>query len=111
MPILNGFEAAERIREIERTQPLPAGEARDSAKFNHGIPIIAVSASLRESQRMFMLDKGMDAWILKPIDFERLRTLKRGITDVSQRRQDMYTPGCNWEKGGWMRSPLEDLEG
>lgn len=103
MPILDGFAAAEQIRTLEKANPLPSEKIRLSAKLNNGIPIIAVSASLKESQRSFMLDKGMDAWILKPIDFERLSDLKRGILDVVQRRRDLYIPGCDWERGGWMR--------
>lgn len=104
MPILDGFGAAEKIREIEKADPLAEEAKRVSTSLNNGIPIIAVSASLKESQRTFMMEKGMDGWILKPIDFERLHTLKHGILDVEQRRKDLYVKGCDWEKGGWMRA-------
>ncbi|KAF8319778.1 hypothetical protein DL93DRAFT_2225171 [Clavulina sp. PMI_390] len=103
MPILDGFGAAQRIREIEKASPVPLEQARLSTRLNGGIPIIAVSASLQESQREFMLAKGMDAWILKPIDFTRLSVLKRGILDVKERMQELYTVGKDWEKGGWMK--------
>ena len=105
MPILDGFGAAEQIRKIETANPLPLDALRPSTDLNNGIPIFAVSASLKESQRQFMLEKGMDAWILKPIDFKRLRLILRGVTDVSQREKDVYKPGRNWELGGWLTKP------
>lgn len=106
MPILNGFGAAQRIRRIEKANPLPLDAIRPSTDLNNGIPIFAVSASLKESQREYMMEMGMNAWILKPIDFKRLRVLMRGVTDVEQRRLDVYKPGVNWEKGGWMREAV-----
>lgn len=103
MPILDGFGAAEQIRRIETGNPLPIASIRPSTDLNNSrIPIFAVSASLKESQRTFMIDKGMDGWILKPIDFNRLRVIMKGITDVEQRNKDVYRPGRDWEKGGWM---------
>ncbi|KAF8319784.1 hypothetical protein DL93DRAFT_120462 [Clavulina sp. PMI_390] len=106
MPILDGFGAAEQIREIEKANPLPLDSVRPSTDLNSGIPIVAVSASLKESQRQFMLDKGMDAWILKPINFKRLGVLLRGCIDTEQRKKDLYRPGGDWERGGWMREPV-----
>ena len=106
MPILNGFGAAQRIRQIEKTNPLPFDAIRPSTGLNNGIPIFAVSASLKESQREYMMEMGMDAWILKPVDFKRLSVLMRGVTDVEQRRSDVYRFGVSWEKGGWMREAV-----
>lgn len=106
MPILDGFGAAEKIRQIEKANPLPLDSIRPSADLNNGIPIFAVSASLKESQREFMLEKGMDAWILKPIDFKRLNVLMRGVTNTHQRKQDLYRPTVDWELGGWMREAV-----
>jgi len=106
MPILNGFGAAQRIRQIEKANPLPLDAIRPSTDLNNGIPIFAVSASLKESQREYMMEMGMDAWILKPVDFKRLSVLMRGVTDVEQRRSDVYRFGVSWEKGGWMREAV-----
>ncbi|TFK52362.1 hypothetical protein OE88DRAFT_1628063 [Heliocybe sulcata] len=108
MPILNGFEATERIREFERgLSPLdrPSRSRRKSHQLNGRVPIFAVSASLVESQRSNMSELGIDGWILKPIDFKRLRTILTGVTDLKQRTADLYQPGCDWETGGWLCEP------
>ena len=103
MPILNGFESTERIRQFEAEKPPPDEDSqRLSWKFNGRIPIFAVSASLKESQREDMFKLGMDGWILKPIDFKRLRIILRGISNPSTRHQDVYRTGCSWEAGGWL---------
>lgn len=104
MPILDGYNAAERIRLVEKSTPLAPAALRRSARLNdNGIPIIVVSASLQESQREFMLQKGVDGWLLKPIDFERLSVVKLGVLNRHQRLRDLYHPGCSWESGGWLR--------
>ncbi|KAK0201599.1 hypothetical protein DFS33DRAFT_1385902 [Desarmillaria ectypa] len=109
MPILNGFEATEKIRAVEAESPVST--LRLSHRLNGRIPMFAVSASLFEQQRDKLLKCGMDGWILKPIDFKRLGVILSGVTDVCQRQRDVYRPGCNWESGGWLREnlPLDDL--
>ncbi|CAE6351543.1 unnamed protein product [Rhizoctonia solani] len=107
MPILDGFGATKAIRKLEAASPdetsaIAAG--RTSMRLNGRIPIFAVSASLREKQREDMHDLGMDGWILKPIGFDRLRTIMKGITDLDQRQKDKYQPG-KWEVGGWLGEP------
>ncbi|KAG6865509.1 hypothetical protein C0991_001939 [Blastosporella zonata] len=101
MPILNGFEATQKIRELERTSPAPL--TRLSHRLNGRIPIFAVSASLAEKQHDELLRVGMDGWILKPIDFQRLGVIMKGVTDANQKALDVYRVGCSWEKGGWLR--------
>ncbi|EJC98092.1 uncharacterized protein FOMMEDRAFT_97970 [Fomitiporia mediterranea MF3/22] len=107
MPILNGFEAAKAIRELplaSASSPVSPGkiQARKSKDLNGGrIPIFAVSASLPESQREEMLGYGIDGWILKPIEFKRLRKILSGILHPDQRETTIYKPGVNWEDGGW----------
>ena len=66
MPLLNGFEATERIRGFEQTRE--SNSHRASHKINGRIPIFAVSASLFEDQQEELLKLGFDGWILKPID-------------------------------------------
>ena len=98
MPILNGFDASKAIRFLEHT--FPPGTRR-STQLHGRIPIFAVSASLQERQRHEMVGYGMDGWILKPIDFRRLRTILDVIMNPERRDKVEYRPGCNWEAGGW----------
>ena len=108
MPLLNGYEATERIRALEQDgKDFPL--ARLSHQLNGRLPIFAVSASLLEVQRGDMYNLGIDGWILKPIDFRRLRVILRGVTDAAQREKDVYTPGCSWELGGWLAPPSKAL--
>jgi CheY-like chemotaxis protein len=107
MPILDGFGATKAIRKLEAASPAETSAIaadRTSMRLNGRIPIFAVSASLREKQREEMHDLGMDGWILKPIGFDRLRTIMKGITDLDQRQKDKYQPG-KWEVGGWLGEP------
>lgn len=103
MPLLNGYEATERIRALEEETKDPS--RRFSHVLNGRLPIFAVSASLREDQREDMYNLGIDGWILKPIDFKRLRIILKGVTDRAQREKDVYKSGCNWEVGGWLTRP------
>jgi signal transduction histidine kinase/AmiR/NasT family two-component response regulator len=59
MPIMNGNAAAAQIREIEREK---GREAR--------VPILGVSANVRQEKRQAMLEHGMDGYITKPYSFE-----------------------------------------
>ncbi|KAI0823185.1 hypothetical protein BC628DRAFT_1411740 [Trametes gibbosa] len=104
MPLLNGYEATERIRILEKDAALlPC----ISHQLNGRIPIFAVSASLLEHQRDELYRLGMDGWILKPIDFKRLRAILRGVVDPVQRERDVYRPGISWESGGWFSRPAD----
>ncbi|PIL35229.1 transporter [Ganoderma sinense ZZ0214-1] len=102
MPLLNGYEATKRIRAVEQDRDLVD---RASHKLNGRLPIFAVSASLFETQREELFALGMDGWILKPIDFKRLRAILWGVIDPSQREKDVYHPTANWEIGGWLSRP------
>jgi hypothetical protein len=104
MPILNGLEATQQIRHLETTKL--AKTDRLSSSLNGGrIPIFVVSASLLERQREELEKIGVDGWILKPIDFGRLYTILRGVTDPVQRERDEYRVGGSWEIGGWLLRP------
>ncbi|KAF9485880.1 phytochrome-like protein [Pholiota conissans] len=102
MPILNGFEATRKIRDFEKELNKEIVR-RPSHTLNGRIPIFAVSASLFEHQREELAGHGIDGWILKPIDFKRLAVILKGVIDPIQRQNDIYRPGCSWEKGGWLR--------
>ncbi|TKA54005.1 hypothetical protein B0A53_03287 [Rhodotorula sp. CCFEE 5036] len=101
MPIMNGIDASRNIRRVEGERPIAENEKRPSARLNRGIPILAVTASLPERDRQTIVDARLDGWLLKPIDFKRLRTLLRGATDQEARRHELYRPG-QWERGGWL---------
>jgi CheY-like chemotaxis protein len=103
MPILDGFQCTEKIRELENLQPQEL--TRPSQQNNGRIPIFAVSASLLEARRADLAGKGFDGWILKPIDFKRLDVILKGVLDDHQRQLDLYRPGCDWELGGWFGNP------
>ena len=60
MPVLNGYDATERIREIE------------SVTEQH-IPIIAMTAHAMQGAREECLRHGMDGYLSKPISFSALR--------------------------------------
>jgi CheY-like chemotaxis protein len=59
MPEMNGYEATQRIREIEKMNG------------NH-IPIIAMTAHAMSGAREECLAHGMDGYLSKPIDIEKL---------------------------------------
>lgn len=99
MPIVDGLTSTQMIRQCERSAEHVGHSSL--AQCNGRIPIFAVSASLVESEKQKYVDAGFDAWILKPIDFQRLNTLLTGIFDDETRRKCLYEPG-EWERGGWL---------
>ena len=60
MPVMNGYEATERIRELEN-------------KELANIPIIAMTANAFEEDRQNALNAGMNAHLTKPIDVKELK--------------------------------------
>jgi CheY-like chemotaxis protein len=97
MPIVDGLASTKMIRDTERHRTMVLSPLASK----HGrIPIIAVSASLVERAKDTYVEAGFDGWILKPIDFRRLKTLLAGAEDDSVRDKELYSPG-NWERGGW----------
>jgi CheY-like chemotaxis protein len=61
MPIMDGLEATQKIRNIEREKG-----------NNQHLPIIGVSASVMPEEQKAAYKAGMDAFIGKPIDFDML---------------------------------------
>ena len=59
MPIINGYEAAKRIRSLDR----------EDAKT---IPIIAMTANAFTEDRIKAKEAGMDEHVAKPVDMELL---------------------------------------
>ncbi|PVI02857.1 hypothetical protein DM02DRAFT_521935 [Periconia macrospinosa] len=97
MPIVDGLTATKMIRSYEKTH---SDIYSPRAAHNGRIPIIAVSASLLEKKRQEYIDAGFDAWILKPIAFQRLNELMAAIVDGNIRGKCLYESG-QWERGGW----------
>ena len=59
LPVMNGYEATERIRELEKTT-------------GRHIPIVAMTAHAMQGVREECLSHGMDGYLTKPIDTEAL---------------------------------------
>ncbi|KAJ4407962.1 hypothetical protein N0V91_003628 [Didymella pomorum] len=97
MPIVDGLTSTKMIRSYEKTH---TNIYSPRAALCGRVPVVAVSASLIEKDRQQYIDAGFDAWILKPISFDRLNKLMAAIVDKEIRRQCLYEPG-EWEKGGW----------
>jgi CheY-like chemotaxis protein len=60
MPVLDGLEAARRMRQMPELA---------------GVPIVGISASVSEEDQALSREAGMDALLPKPIDWPRLVTL------------------------------------
>ncbi len=74
MPVMNGYEATERIRAIEKTSQglVPAHT-----------PIVAMTAHAMRGARELCLSHGMDAYLAKPIATEALWRELDGLMPVS----------------------------
>ena len=65
MPVMNGYEATKKIRDLDR----------EDAK---NIPIIAMTANAFEEDKTNALNAGMNAHVAKPLDIPKLlATLKK----------------------------------
>ncbi len=69
MPVMDGIEATIKIREIERLDNI---EGRT--------PIIALTANTMDNDRDKCISYGMDEFMAKPFDIEKLNTL---FTDLN----------------------------
>jgi len=67
MPIMDGYEATEQIRSLDREDAVQ-------------VPIIAMSADVFEESANTAIERGMDGYISKPFNNDQLfRTLKKLI--------------------------------
>ncbi len=76
MPIMNGVEATQTILRYEKERNLPH------------IPIVAVTANALKGDREKFLSDGMDDYVSKPIDFNRLVTVLRKFCSNKQISHD-----------------------
>jgi CheY-like chemotaxis protein len=97
MPIMDGKTAAKEIRKLE-AKPGHQHSGK-SLRIDDRIPIFAVSASLYESDRGD-LSADFDGWLLKPLDFTRVRDLFKALEDPEKRKSEVYRQG-QWERGGY----------
>jgi CheY-like chemotaxis protein len=67
MPVMGGFDATRRIREMEAAGDTPGGPDRPRR-----VPIIAMTAYAMKGDRELCLDAGMDEYISKPIKMREL---------------------------------------
>ncbi|KAJ5093735.1 CheY-like superfamily [Penicillium angulare] len=99
MPIVDGLNATKMIREHERQ--VSTEKTLIQRGTNHSrTPIFALSASLVEKDRHVYSDAGFDGWIMKPIDFQRVHVLLKGVLSPEDRDDALYKAGM-WEEGGW----------
>jgi CheY-like chemotaxis protein len=83
---MDGTDAATAIRKWESGQPERDGQKPDN-RLNR-VPIVAITASVLESDRETCLAAGMDDFINKPINPAQIRTTlekwcPRGVFGVS----------------------------
>ena len=78
MPVMDGLEAAENIRKIEKEKAVPSQSA---------IPIIAVTANAAKNDREQLLGAGMNDYVTKPIKrAELMDVINRAIHGAQRAR-------------------------
>ncbi len=76
MPVMNGYEATRRMRELEETSAVP------------GVPIIALTANAMAEDRAACLEAGMSDFLAKPVRrIELLEMIARWLDAVPQERR------------------------
>src|SRR5205085_7182111 len=97
MPVMDGFDATRRIREIERA----TGGLRGTDTARSRIPIVALTAHALAEVRDRCLQAGMDDFLVKPFDEQQmLDMLGRWLTPQAM------TPTADNSGTQVARSPL-----
>jgi CheY-like chemotaxis protein len=73
MPILDGFEMAQQIRADENATGIPQ------------IPIIAVTANALDGEKERCQAHGMNGYLAKPVEIEKLKSIIKSHLSVSPR--------------------------
>ena len=88
MPVLDGFEATQRIREMET----------DTGQH---IPIVAMTARAMKGDRQRCLEAGMDDYVSKPVRKSELHRALSGLGAASQEKPpadvDTAVPVVDWD--------------
>lgn len=71
MPVMDGYEATRRLRQME--EPMAS------------VPVVAMTANAIEGDRQACLDVGMDDYLSKPVQLDRLAALLQRYLGESQR--------------------------
>ena len=80
MPELNGYEATQTIRDLEK-----AGSLERTPIILERTPIIAVTAHAMKSDKQKCLDAGMDDYLSKPLSVSKLRdSLKTWLANIDE---------------------------
>jgi two-component system, sensor histidine kinase len=74
MPVMDGYEATTRIRAYERERGA-----------DQPIPIVALTASAFEDDRIRCMQSGMDDFITKPFNFETLMAVMQKYSPQSSK--------------------------
>ncbi|MFC3342880.1 ATP-binding protein [Paenibacillus abyssi] len=98
MPVLNGFDATRRIREMERE--------RGMAVYT---PIISVTANAMKGDKELSLDAGMDDYITKPVLLDKLREVLDKWLAISDFTAAGREEGNEAESGMLNRKTIEDI--
>jgi len=85
MPVMSGVEATRRLRE--------------QAAFRE-LPIIAISASASAEDRQRSQAAGVNAFLLKPVDFSELLAQIAGLLDLTWTYQDEDPAGADTDRTG-----------
>ncbi|WP_345786216.1 CHASE domain-containing protein [Coraliomargarita algicola] len=80
MPVMDGYVAAERIRELEADGKIPGSQP------GMPLPIVALTANASEKDRHACLSCGMDDYISKPAKIDDYRTIFKQL-DENERGQ------------------------
>ena len=88
MPVMDGFEATKRIRELEE-------------KNGGHIPIIALTASALVGEKDVFINAGMDDYIIKPLDIKKLFQVINRLLNIEKEQHTTVdqnivnqNPGC-----------------
>jgi CheY-like chemotaxis protein len=91
MPEMDGLAATAIIRALEEGRPLPGGLSEAQSTFlaekikGRHLPIIAMTAHAMSEDQQRCLTAGMDEYISKPFQYDRLVSVLRTLIPVSLR--------------------------
>jgi CheY-like chemotaxis protein len=71
MPVMDGFEATKRIRDVEKN-------------MGKKTPVIAMTAFAMKSDKDKCIEAGMDDYISKPVDMNKLKEALEKWTNIDK---------------------------